>query len=256
MKDPAEIVIMGSISLRIIGCGDAFASGGQINTCFYVKGSTVQLLIDCGATSLPALKKYGVNTRQIDLIILSHFHGDHYGGLPFVLLDLEAFGQEKPLTIISPPGWRERVQALLNLLYPGSALLEKLQVHFIDFFPGQTIYTHQLLVRSFPVTHTPEALPHGIRITIEDQVISYSGDTGWTDTLIDLAADADLFICECSFYSKQVKGHLSYQVLSQNLKRLSAKRLLLTHLGDEMLKNLHLVNLDYARAGQIIEFPS
>ena len=247
---------METISLKVIGCGDAFGSGGQINTCFYVKGSRVELLIDCGATTLPALKKYGINTKQIDLIILSHFHGDHYGGLPFLLLDLDAYGQEKPLTIVSPPGCRERLKTLLNLLYPGSALLEKLTVDFIDYYPYKTVNSHHVTVNAFPVIHTPEALPHGFRINIQGMVISYSGDTGWTDTLIDLAADADLFICECNFFSKQMKGHMNYGVLNQNLHRLKAKKILLTHFGDEMLNNLGQVELDYAREGQIILLPT
>lgn len=247
---------MDTISLQVIGCGDAFASGGQINTCFYIKSSNVKLLIDCGATTLPALKKYNIRSQHIDLIIITHFHGDHYGGLPYLLLDLEAYGQEKPITIISPPGCRERLKALLELLYPGSSLLEKLQIHFIDYFSGQTFYTHQLSLNAFPVNHTPEAFPHGVRVELEGKIISYSGDSGWTDTLKDLAADADLFICECNFFSKQVKGHLSYDVLNQYLKSLKAKKLLLTHFGEEMLDNLEHVKLDYAREGQIITFPA
>lgn len=247
---------MDTISLRVIGCGDAFGSGGQINTCFYVKGPAAEILIDCGATSLPVLKKYGISTKQIDLIILSHFHGDHYGGLPFLLLDLDAYGQEKPLTIVSPPGCRERLRTLLELLYPGSRLLEKLKVDFIDYHPSQTLYTHHLSLNVFEVVHSPKALPHGIRINIQGKIISYSGDTGWTDTLIDLAADADLFICECNFFSKQVKGHMSYDVLNQNLHKLKAKKILLTHFGDEMLNNLEQVKLDYAREGQIIMLPA
>lgn len=246
---------MSVISFQVIGCGDAFGSGGQINTCFYVKGSSVQLLIDCGATTLPALKKYDISTAQIDLIILSHFHGDHYGGLPFLLLDLETYGQVKPLTIISPPGCRERVKTLLEMLYPGSAVLENLQVEFIDYFPDQTFYTHQISFNVFPVMHTPEALPHGIRIKIQGKVISYSGDTGWTDTLIDLSEDADLFICECNFFSKQVTGHLNYMQIQKNLPRLKHKKILLTHFGDEMFNNLQLVKLDYATEGQVIELP-
>ena len=123
---------MSLISLQVIGCGDAFGSGGQINTCFYVKSDSIQLLIDCGATSLPALKKYGINVRQIDLIILSHFHGDHFGGVPFLLLELAIYGQVKQLTIMSPPGGRERLEKLLHLLYPGSLVIEKLQIEFIE----------------------------------------------------------------------------------------------------------------------------
>lgn len=246
---------MSDVSLQVIGCGDAFGSGGQFNTCFYVKSPSVKLLIDCGATSLPALKKQQIEIRGIDLIILTHFHGDHYGGLPYLLLDLAINGQQKPLTIISPPGCREKVMKLLDLLYPGSAVLEKLEVEFREYQPYQMHHVSEITLTAFPVIHTEETHPHGIRLTIGSKIIAYSGDTEWTDTLSELCASADLFICECSFYDSPVKGHMNYLELQQNLKVLEFKRILLTHFDGEMLSNLEHVRLDYAREGEMIELP-
>lgn len=244
---------MSVVSLHIIGCGDAFGSGGQINTCFHLRGSSVQLLIDCGATSLPALKRYGVEVNQIDQIILSHFHGDHFGGVPFLLLELATFGQIKPLTIFGPLGCRDRVTKLVDMLYPGSTPLEKLQIEFIEYQPYEPITAHQVTLQAFPVIHTEQAYPHGLRITIDDKIISYSGDTEWTDVLIDLSKDADLFICECGFYRRQVKGHLNYTQLEANLSRLKYKKIILTHFDTEMLDNLNDIKLDYATEGKIID---
>lgn len=243
---------MNGVSVQVIGCGDAFGSGGQINTCFYIKRSSVQLLIDCGATTLPALKKQQIEIREIDLVIITHFHGDHYGGIPYILLDLAINGQQKPLTIISPPGCRERVIKLLDLLYPGSAVLEKLEVEFREYQPYQIHHVGEITLTAFPVIHSEDALPHGIRLKIGDKIIAYSGDTEWTDSLIEICANADLFICECNFYHSQVKGHLNYLELQQNLSLLQFKRILLTHFGQEMLNNLEDVRLDYATEGQII----
>lgn len=245
-----------SVSVQIIGCGDAFGSGGQINTCFYLKNLSVQLLIDCGATSLPALKKQQIDIRGIDLIIITHFHGDHYGGLPYLLLDLAINGQQKPLTIISPPGCRERVVKLLDLLYPGSTVLEKLEVEFRDYQPYQIHHVGEITLTAFPVIHSEETLPHGIRLKIGEVIIAYSGDTEWTESLVELCANADLFICECSFYHTQAIGHLSYLELQQHLKLLEYKRILLTHFDEEMLYNLEQVSLDYAKEGQVIELPA
>lgn len=244
---------MSAISLKVIGCGDAFGSGGQNNTCFYIKSSAIQCLVDCGATSLPALKKHHINIPDLDVIILSHFHGDHFGGLPFLLLDLAINGQEKPLTIVSPPGCEEKLEQLLRLLYPGTPVLEKLQIEFLAYQSWQTIVTPHLMVKAFPVIHTQETLPHGFRLTIENKTISYSGDTEWTDTLLELAADADLFICECNYFQKKVKGHLNYHQILDNLPRLTHKKILLTHFDTEMLNNLQNIDLDYATEGQFIE---
>ena len=241
------------VSLQVIGCGDAFGSGGQINTCFHVRGSSVQILIDCGATSLPALKKFDIDLKQIDQVILSHFHGDHFGGVPFLLLELATFGQIKPLTIFGPQGCREKVSTLASLLYPGSAMLEKLQVNFIEYQPFEVITRQQVILQAFPVIHTEQAFPHGVRITIDDMIISYSGDTEWTDVLIDLSQDADLFICECDFYRSQVKGHLNYTQIEENLPRLKFKKIMLTHFDTEMLNNLQHIELDYATEGRVID---
>lgn len=241
------------VSLQAIGCGDAFGSGGQINTCFHVRGSSVQILIDCGATSLPAFKKYHIDVKQIDQIILSHFHGDHFGGVPFLLLELAIYGQIKPLTILGPPGCRDKVASLSEMLYPGSVSLEKLQVDFIEYKPYEPITTQQVSLQAFPVIHTEQALPHGVRITIDDKVISYSGDTEWTDVLIELSKDADLFVCECDFYRRQVKGHLNYSQLEENLGRLKHKKITLTHFDVEMLHNLRNIELDYLTEGKLID---
>ena len=224
-----------------------------MNTCFHVRGSLVQLLIDCGATSLPALKRYGIDVKHIDHIILSHFHGDHFGGIPFLLLELATFGQIRPLTILGPRGCRDRVAKLVDMLYPGSALLEKLQLHFIEYHPYEPITWQQVTLQALPVIHTEKAFPHGVRVSIEGKVISYSGDTEWTNVLIDLAEDADLFVCECDFYRRQVKGHLNYTQLEENLSRLKYKKILLTHFDTEMLNNLEHIKLDYAIEGEIID---
>jgi ribonuclease BN (tRNA processing enzyme) len=244
---------MTHVTIQIIGCGDAFGSGGQVNTCFFIHSEPVTMLLDCGASSLPALKKHGINIRDIDLIAITHFHGDHYGGLPFLLLELAIFGQVKPLKIITPPGCRDRLASLLDLLYPGSGVLEKVQVEFIEYQSYQLIETNLISLKAFPVIHSTATLPHGLRITIGDIVISYSGDTEWTDVLADLSADADLFICECNYFEKKVKGHLNYRQLEEKLPLLKPRKFLLTHFDTEMLTNLHHLHLPYAKEGQSIE---
>lgn len=124
---------MEEIIVTVIGCGDAFATGGRHQTCFYMQTAHGNLLIDCGATAYSALKKNGTGTNDIDYILISHFHGDHYGGLPFLLLDAAEFNRSHPLTILSPPGCREKLRQLLDLFYPGTKVFEKLNVHFKSY---------------------------------------------------------------------------------------------------------------------------
>ena len=75
------------MQLQFVGCGDAFGSGGRFNTCFHLVGRKTNALIDCGATSLVAMNKLAINRNDIDTILLTHFHADHIGGLPFFILE-------------------------------------------------------------------------------------------------------------------------------------------------------------------------
>ena len=237
------------VQLKVIGCGDAFGSGGRLNTCFYLKTEATGFLIDCGASSLPGIKHYGISVDDIDSIVITHFHGDHYGGVPFLLLDAAVYRRKKKLQIISPPGGKQRISALLNLLYPGTPVLEKLDVEFLEYAKDKVLTTEHLSVQAFPVIHSEEALPHAVRVKVSGKVIAYSGDTSWTDALLPLSVQADLFICECNFFSTNVKGHMNYMELEKRLSSFSCKRMLLTHFDNEMLDRLDELKIGYLSDG-------
>jgi ribonuclease BN (tRNA processing enzyme) len=92
-----------------------------------------------------------------------------------------------------------------------------------------------LEVTGVPVVHASGAPAYGLRLTGQGWTIGYSGDTEWTESLVDIADQADLFICEAYTFDKQVKYHLSYATLEQHRARLGCRRLVLTHLGPEVL---------------------
>src|SRR6266853_4802349 len=105
--------------LTVVGSGDAFGSGGRFNTCFFLETAKATLLVDFGASSLVALKAHGLDPDRIDGIVLSHLHGDHFGGLPFLLLDAQFLAQRtRPLLIAGPPGTRARLDQLLEVFFP------------------------------------------------------------------------------------------------------------------------------------------
>src|SRR3954470_14487071 len=107
--------------LTVIGCGDAFGSGSRFNTCFLVEASLSTVLLDCGASSMVALHARGIDPAAIDGVILTHLHGDHFGGLPFFLLDGQFLTRrDKPLVIAGPPGTRSRLSAAMEVFFPGA----------------------------------------------------------------------------------------------------------------------------------------
>ena len=110
--------------LTVAGCGDAFGSGGRANTCFWIESGDAVVALDFGATSVVALRRLELDPSRIDLVLLSHLHGDHFGGLPFLLLDGQFEGERtRPLTIVGPVGTGARLAGGLGGVLPG--LLEQ-----------------------------------------------------------------------------------------------------------------------------------
>jgi len=244
------------MQLRFVGCGDAFGSGGRVNTCFHVTGEGVNFLIDCGASSLPALKRLGIARDAIDLILITHFHGDHFAGLPFLLLDAQFSRRTRPLVIAGPEGIEMRLTQVMEALFEHSSKTQQLfELSVVALEPEQTRSFGAINVTPFPVVHGYSGGPFlGYRIAAEGRIIAYSADTEWTETLVPLARDADLFIAEAYYYDKIVKNHLSLTTLEAHLGEIRPKRLVLTHMSDDMLARLNTLGHTAAHDGMIIEF--
>ena len=95
--------------LQFLGSGDAFGSGGRFNMCMLIESGSTRFLLDCGASSLIAMKRFGVTPNSIETILITHFHADHFGGLPFFILDAQFSKRRAPLTIAGPPGLGHRL---------------------------------------------------------------------------------------------------------------------------------------------------
>jgi ribonuclease BN (tRNA processing enzyme) len=243
------------MKLQFVGCGDAFGSGGRQNTCFHVTGEQVNFLIDCGASSLPALKRLGIARDAIDLILITHFHGDHFAGLPFLLLDAQFTRRTRPLVIAGPQGIETRLPQVMEALFENSSRTkQKFDLSIITLKPEETRELGAVTVTPYPVVHGESGGPFlGYRIHAERHVIAYSADTEWTETLIPLARDADLFIAEAYTYDKIVKNHLSLKTLEVHLPEIKPKRLILTHMSDDMLGRLDSLAYPAAHDGMVVE---
>jgi ribonuclease BN (tRNA processing enzyme) len=226
------------MEVTFIGSGDAFGSGGRFNTCFLVAGAGMRLLIDCGATALVALKRAGIAPNDIDGVVVSHLHGDHFGGLVFLLLDAHHMSRRaRPLSIIGPTGLAGRLAAAQEALFPGaSAAALRFPLALAEMEAGARIERPGLAVATFPANHAAGGAPcFALRLELGGKVVAYSGDSGWTEALAEAARGADLFICECSTYDRATSGHLSYAELAPRLPGLGAKRVILTHMNPDML---------------------
>ena len=243
------------MQLRFVGCGDAFGSGGRLNTCFHVTGERVNFLIDCGASSLPALKRLGIARENIDLILITHFHGDHFAGLPFLLLDAQFSRRTRPLVIAGPEGIEMRLTQVMEALFENSSKTkQRFELSIVALSPRETRSFGAVQVTPFPVVHGDSGGPFlAYRVEAEGRVIAYSADTEWTETLIPLAREADLFIAEAYTYDKAVKNHLSLKTLETHLAEINPKRLILTHMSDDMLARLDTLGHTAASDGMMVE---
>ena len=243
------------MQLQFVGCGDALGSGGRYNTCFHVTGAHVNFLIDCGASSLPALKRLAIARDDIDLILITHFHGDHFAGLPFLLLDAQFSRRTRPLVLAGPEGIEARLAQVMEALFENSSKTkQRFELSVVALKPGERRTFGAVDVTPYPVVHGESGGPFlAYRIEAEGRVIAYSADTEWTETLVPAARGADLFIAEAYTYDRPVKNHLSLATLAAHLDEIKPKRLVLTHMSDDMLGRLDTLAYTTASDGMIVE---
>jgi ribonuclease BN (tRNA processing enzyme) len=228
---------MPPVTLRIVGSGDAFGSGGRLQTCLHLSGGGEgSLLLDCGASSLIALKRAGLDPSEVGWVLLTHLHGDHFGGVPFLVLDGQFNRRTRPLVIAGPPGVRARVEAAMDVLFPGSAAVaRRFAMAYVELGDRTAVAVGPARVTPFLVEHPSGAPPLALRVEYGGRVITYSGDTQWTAALIEAARGADLFICEAYTFARPVRFHLDHATLRAQGSRLEARRIILTHMGPDML---------------------
>jgi len=238
-RRPAECLGL-TMRLTIVGCGDAFGSGGRFNTCFFLETAKGTLLVDFGASSLVALKAHRLDPDRIDAIVLSHLHGDHFGALPFLLLDAQFLARrERPLLIAGPPGTRARIDQLLEVFFPKSTTNKwrfSWDVMEIEVGRPTDVLGHSVITTE--VLHYSGAPSTAIVLSDGVKRFAYSGDTEWVDALLSVADGADLFIVECFAYSGELPGHITWDVLKPRLPSLRARRIMLTHMNPVMLAHL------------------
>jgi ribonuclease BN (tRNA processing enzyme) len=242
------------MQLQFVGCGDAFGSGGRFNTCFHVVGEETNFLIDCGASSLVALKRWGIERNSIDVILVTHFHADHFGGIPFFMLDAQFGKRERPLVIAGPPGIEQRYVQAMETAFEGSTKEPpRFTLKLMALGPERTHAIGSLAVTPFPVVHGYSGGPFfAYRVEAEGRVIAYSGDTEWTDYLIEAGRNADLFVVEAYFNDRKVKHHLDLRTLETHLPEIKPRKLILTHMSEDMLAHRHDLRYLAAEDGMVV----
>jgi ribonuclease BN (tRNA processing enzyme) len=242
--------------VQVLGCGDAFGSGGRFHTCFHVSTGDRQFLIDCGASALIAIRRFGVDPSAVQMVLLSHLHGDHFAGLPFFILDAHFVSHRTmPLLIAGPSGLQRRLRELMEAMFPSSTEIERrFPIEVVELAAEKPTTLNGVTVTPFEVPHPSGAPAFALRLEHAGKVICYTGDTGSVEPIIPAARRADLLIAEAYTVQKQVPIHLNWTTLRTRLGEIGARRVVLTHMSPEMLDtNLEIDGAERAEDGMVID---
>jgi len=241
--------------LQVVGCGDAFGSGGRSNACFLLQGDSASVLLDCGPGSLAGMKRLGIRPAALDAVLVTHLHGDHFGGIPFLFLE-HRYRERRghPLWIAGPAWLEQQTDQLACALYPsGISSAERMPVRFLELCPDASADLDGVRVTPFPVRHAPGMDSLGLRVEMDGKTVVYSGDTEWFDGLVEASRGADLMLLECTYVHEDGGYHVRLDEVLNHRHRLECEKLLLVHLGEAVLEQKGQHDLPWADDGMVIE---
>lgn len=219
------------IELFFLGSGNAFAPGRSYGS-FLIDG---RILFEAPPTTLPVLREIGKPLKDIQYIFISHFHGDHFFGLPFIFLDhYFIIKREKPLMIIGPKGLKKRTHTLIDLAFPDTRkrYSRNFPVEFLEVSPGKEYTLQGITFQVFKMSHGK--IPNlGFSLSYQHKRLAYCGDTGPCPALMELLQGADIAILEMTSIDDNYPYHLNQENILEIRKQLPSKTpLILTHLPD------------------------
>lgn len=240
--------------LTILGSGDAFSSGGRLPSCYLIEHGDACVLLDCGPAILLALKARKLTSNVFSHVFISHLHGDHIGGLPFLLIDaIFLSARAAPLTLVGPPGLEARFRLACEVFYPGSLNMPRqFELKFIEI-DKEVRYDFTPLglgVTAYAMEHFSGSPSYALRFEGGGKVFAYSGDSGWVENVARAGRDADLYLIECYQYDFKLNMHMDYLTIAENFDTIGAKTLLLTHMSEAMLARAGDVDLSRCRLAE------
>jgi ribonuclease BN (tRNA processing enzyme) len=220
------------VEVSFLGSANAFAAEGRYWSSFIVDG---KYQFDAPPTLLPQLKRLGVSLPDIEVIFITHFHGDHFVGLPFLLLEYTYMSpRTTDLYIVGPPGCEAVLEDFANRVYPNIIKDAGYKRIYVDADPTKEQRAGSVTFTSFPMNHVKKDGLHalGYRVKIGDKTISYTGDTMFCEETIPLGDGADVFVVDCTYPEGGGPEHMGFEDIKVIRGRISPETtMILTHLS-------------------------
>ena len=213
------------LDVLFLGSGNAFGADGRAFSSFLLNG---RYLFDCGPTLLQQMHKAQLTSDEIETVFISHFHADHFFGLAFLLLAAKYGGRTADLTIVGPPGIKERTEQLLALGYPSVIENPNYERRFVEVADGSCQKFGELSLTAARVEHVDEFECFAYRAEIDGRSLVFSGDTTLCDGLLRLVDGADVIVTECSCIDVPV--HLNPAGVAEVARRAPGAEIIVTHL--------------------------
>lgn len=240
------------VTVTMLGTGDAFASGGRAQAGYLIEYGGKRILLEAGPGIMPELKRHHIPAESLDLIIISHLHGDHFAGMPFLFLEyMWESPRKRPIIVAGPKNLEQRTVSLMHTMFSRFDLdgVQK-KIKWVVLEPEKSARLAGVKVSTIRSPHTKPDISLSVKLTVDGKNIVFSGDSGWNDELVDFSAGADLLICECTYYeSDHLRFHMNYPELRRNRARFKVGRMLLTHIGREVLNHASEAEIELASDG-------
>lgn len=224
---------MRDLELTFVGTGNAFAPGGM---CWNGFLANKRYLFEAPPQALQSINRLGIDANELDAVILSHHHGDHFLGLPFLLLHWKYYGRSRPVTVVGPPGTRELTLQIGENVFPGIDEI-RFDIEWKEVGPGQRLTVGDLELESLGVQHDERlSATLGYNAVLRGRKFSYTGDSALCDAVFDMARHAEVIVSECASRADRVPIHMNLvddiPVLRQRMN--PEAELVLTHIDSDV----------------------
>jgi ribonuclease Z len=219
------------------GVGEAFDENLPNTSLLVLVDSQVkkrQVLLDCGFTAAHTFWQTSPDPKGLVAVWISHFHGDHFFGLPLLLLRFWEEERTRPLTIIGQPGVADKVLGAMELAYPGFYAKVAFKIDFVEVRPGRDLDLFDLHWSFAPNRHSKPCL--GLRLDGKKGALYYSGDGRPSEETAALAMGCDLVVHEAFGLEPIIDGHGTVDGCIDFARKTRTKHLALVHMNRQIRK--------------------